>query len=80
MPLDHQLVVLARVEIRVLVDPIHDVDETLEEDAGGDADLASELARDAPGQLLDHLIGHAPLDEIICSLGTAQRGSLRLPL
>src|SRR3954471_8498044 len=49
---DRQAVVLPRVEVGVLVDAVeHVANELLEEQAGGDAALATQVARDGAGQL-----------------------------
>src|SRR3954469_17477410 len=51
---DRQAVVLPRVEVGVLVDAVeHVADELLEEQSGGDADLAPQVAGDGAGQFGD---------------------------
>jgi len=48
-----QGVVLSWIELFMLIDPVEDIDEFLEEDTGHHPDLASQVAGDRIGQGLD---------------------------
>ena len=51
---DGQLVMLGRVEILVLVDPVQNIrNQLLEEQSRGNPDLAAELAGNGSGQQVD---------------------------
>ena len=65
LAVDRQLVVLGRVEVVELVDPVQHVrDQLLQEQPGGDADLAAELAGDGAGQSVDVFVGGKSPDPV----------------